>query len=90
PGLEYEVLDIIVNVAMITEITITMFTYGKKFWKSPMNIFDLVLVGLCIATLVLVFLDCSHTKGRGEVAGTVFMALRNILQIFRLLNSLRK
>ncbi|KAK9768557.1 hypothetical protein K7432_000700 [Basidiobolus ranarum] len=90
PGLAYEILEIIVNVAMISEVVILMIAYGRKFWRSPMNVFDLVLLSLCIAALVLVFLDCSYTKERGEVAGTIFMALRNVLQISRLLNNLRK
>ncbi|ORX82398.1 hypothetical protein K493DRAFT_320453 [Basidiobolus meristosporus CBS 931.73] len=90
PGTFYIVLEIIVNTAMIVEVSIRLMVYGKKFWNSWMNIFDLVLVFLCVVTVVFLFMDCSAIRGRGELATTMFLVFRNTIQFFRLFNMIRK
>ncbi|KAK9768007.1 hypothetical protein K7432_001692 [Basidiobolus ranarum] len=90
PGTFYIVLEIIVNTVMIVEVTIRLVVYGKKFWKSWMNILDVVIVLLCIITVVFLFMDCSTIRGRGELASTLFLVFRNTTQFFRLFIMIRK
>ncbi|ORX99851.1 hypothetical protein K493DRAFT_335577 [Basidiobolus meristosporus CBS 931.73] len=75
---------------MIVEVTIRLFAYGKIFWKSWMNVLDVVLVLLCIVTVVFLFMDCTTIRGRGELATTLFLVFRNTIQFFRLFNMIRK
>ncbi|KAK9688409.1 hypothetical protein K7432_014413 [Basidiobolus ranarum] len=75
---------------MIIEVSIRLIAYGKIFWKSAMNIFDVVLVALCIVSLIFLFMDCSTNRVKSELAGTVFLVIRNTIQFFRLFSALRK
>ncbi|ORY00838.1 hypothetical protein K493DRAFT_256087 [Basidiobolus meristosporus CBS 931.73] len=90
PGKFFVVLEIIINVTMITEVGIRMLSMGRAFWRWWLNIFDIIIVFLCILTLILLSHGCSRNAGREELAGTIFLVIRNSIQFFRLFSALRK
>ncbi|ORX90908.1 hypothetical protein K493DRAFT_229323 [Basidiobolus meristosporus CBS 931.73] len=90
PGLEFFVLEIIINLAMLFEVIIRMVALGKTYWKSLFNILDVVLMMFCLATLILLFLGCSPFNEKEELVDTVFLVIRNIAQFWRLLTTVQK
>ncbi|ORX88168.1 hypothetical protein K493DRAFT_236955, partial [Basidiobolus meristosporus CBS 931.73] len=90
PGTFFIVLEFVINITMIVDVGFRLVAFGKIFWKSAMNIFDVVLVALCIGSLIFLFMDCTTSRVKSELAGTVFLVIRNTIQFFRLFNALRK
>ncbi|KAK9728773.1 hypothetical protein K7432_000804 [Basidiobolus ranarum] len=90
PGSFFIILEIIINVTMIIEVGIRMLSMGRAFWRWWLNIFDIIIVLLCIMTLIFLSHGCSRYAGREELAGTIFLVIRNSIQFFRLFSALRK
>ncbi|KAG9086698.1 hypothetical protein FS749_003444 [Ceratobasidium sp. UAMH 11750] len=91
PGTAFYVLEVIVNTAMIAEVTIRFLAFGRQFWKSPFNVLDLLLTTLCIVTLlVLVLAGCGSTSKEEELLDTLLLAFRNIMQFGRLAAIMRQ
>ncbi|KAJ9052358.1 hypothetical protein DSO57_1009848 [Entomophthora muscae] len=90
PSTMFFVLEIIINVAMILEVALRIFALGYAYWDSKSNIFDIILVVVCIITLIIV--ATSHSKGakNEEVVETVILGVRNIVQVIRLCVAIRK
>jgi len=91
PGLVFYILEIIINVAMIVEVTIRFVAFGKQFWKSPYNVVDLGLTFLCVLTLlVILFAGCGATSKEEELLDTLLLVARNVLQFGRLATVMRR
>ncbi|KAJ1554000.1 hypothetical protein HK096_005424 [Nowakowskiella sp. JEL0078] len=85
-------LEIIVNFALITEVSIRLLALGKLFWKSTWNIIDMVVVVFCLITLVFLLAlgHCSETRSREAFADSVILIVRNGIQLTRLIAMLRR
>jgi len=91
PGLAFYILEFIINVTMIAEVSVRFVAFGRQFWKSPFNILDLVLTMLCVVTvLVIVFAGCGATSKEEEVLDTLLLVARNVLQFIRLAAVMRQ
>jgi len=91
PGLAFYILEIIINVAMIAEVSIRFVAFGKQFWKSPYNVVDLGLTFLCVLTLlVIIFAGCGATSKEEELLDTLLLVARNVLQFGRLATVMRR
>lgn len=90
PSLLFYLLEILVNVAMITEVTIRFLALRKAFWKSFYNIIDIVLVVLCAITLIFVLQGCSSSRKEEEVFDTILLIVRNGVQFGRIAVMLRR
>ncbi|WFD31317.1 hypothetical protein MSPP1_002351 [Malassezia sp. CBS 17886] len=82
PGPVFYLLELLVNLALVTEVGARLLAYGKAraaraaadrqhFWRSAFNVIDLGLVVVCLITLAVLFLGhgCSpdaSRSGRGE------------------------
>ncbi|KAK9762781.1 hypothetical protein K7432_011157 [Basidiobolus ranarum] len=75
---------------MLFEVTIRMVALGKTYWKSFLNILDVVLMMFCTTTLVLLFLGCSPFSEKEELVDTVFLVIRNVIQFWRLITTVQK
>ncbi|EIN13993.1 hypothetical protein PUNSTDRAFT_129645 [Punctularia strigosozonata HHB-11173 SS5] len=81
PGLAFYILEFIINTAMICEVGIRFVAFGRQFWKSPFNVFDLVVTAFCALTLlVIVFAGCGATSKEEEILDTLLLTVRNVLQ----------
>ncbi|GAA6019035.1 hypothetical protein JCM11491_002497 [Sporobolomyces phaffii] len=89
PSLTFYVLEVIVNSAMIIEVSIRFFAFGKQFWVSYYNTLDLLITLLCVVTLAVIFFKGCQAQGE-EVFDTFLLVVRNLFQFGRLALVLRK
>ncbi|KAI8866051.1 hypothetical protein GQ42DRAFT_165738 [Ramicandelaber brevisporus] len=93
PSRLFVFLEVIVCLAMIVEVGTRLLAYGtRSYLKSWWNFADVVLVTFCVITLiVLLTANCSTGGGHNEeVFNTMLLVIRNTLQVFRLLATIRK
>lgn len=91
PGLPFYILEIIVNTSLILEVAIRFVAFGRQFWKSPFNVFDLIVTIFCALTLlVLAFAGCGATSKEEEMLDTLLLIARNVLQFGRLASVMRQ
>jgi len=91
PGLAFYILEIIVNSAMIAEVSIRYIAFGKQFWKSPFNVVDLGLTCLCVITILVIFFSgCGAFSKEEELLDTFLLVARNVLQFGRLATVMRR
>jgi hypothetical protein len=91
PGLSFYILEIIINTSMILEVAIRFVAFGRQFWKSPFNVFDLIVTIFCALTLlVLAFAGCGAGSKEEEMLDTLLLIARNILQFGRLASVMRQ
>lgn len=63
----------------------------QQFWKSPFNVFDLIVTVFCALTLlVLAFAGCGATSKEEEMLDTLLLIARNVLQFGRLASVMRQ
>lgn len=63
----------------------------QQFWKSPFNVFDLIVTVFCALTLlVLAFAGCGATSKEEEMLDTLLLVARNVLQFGRLASVMRQ
>ncbi|KAJ3033818.1 hypothetical protein HK097_004711 [Rhizophlyctis rosea] len=90
PGWFY-FLEIIVNLSMIAEVAVRFLALRNLFWKSLWNIGDVLLVGLCVITLlVLGFGECGASGRKEAVAEEIVLVIRNAAQLVRLVRMMAK
>ncbi|EJD03627.1 uncharacterized protein FOMMEDRAFT_82807 [Fomitiporia mediterranea MF3/22] len=91
PGLAFYILELIINTTMIAEVSIRFVAFGRRFWKSPFNVIDLVLTFFCVITvLTIVFAGCGSTSKEEELLDTLLLVGRNVLQFIRLAAVMRQ
>ncbi|ORY01477.1 hypothetical protein K493DRAFT_209591, partial [Basidiobolus meristosporus CBS 931.73] len=90
PGTFFVLLEVIINATLITEVGIRILSMGQAFWRWWLNIFDIIIVLLCILTLGYLRYGCTPNAEREELAGTILLAIRNSIQFFRLYTTLRE
>lgn len=91
PTLPFYILELIVNGAMILEVSIRFVAFGRQFWTSWFNIMDLVLTIFCVVTLLVIFFaGCGNTSKEEELLDTLLLVARNILQFGRLAAVMRQ
>ncbi|KAI8979190.1 hypothetical protein BDF20DRAFT_868102 [Mycotypha africana] len=90
PTALFIVFEAIINFAMIMEVIIRLLALGKRYWKSLWNIIDIILVGLCAITLIVLTTGCSVSERNEAIFDTVLLVIRNGFQLVRLFMMLRK
>ncbi|KAG6840913.1 hypothetical protein C0991_003255 [Blastosporella zonata] len=91
PGLEFFILEFIINTSMILEVAIRFVAFGRQFWKSPFNVMDLILTIFCALTLlVIMFAKCGTGSKEEEILDTLLLVTRNVLQFGRLAAVMRQ
>ncbi|CAG8495360.1 2171_t:CDS:2 [Ambispora gerdemannii] len=91
PSIWFIILEVIINFAMIAEVTTRFFALKQLFWKSIYNIVDIILVCLCVLTLIFILVGgCSSGWKSEELLDTFLLVARNLVQFCRLIVILRK
>ncbi|EPQ60390.1 hypothetical protein GLOTRDRAFT_89918 [Gloeophyllum trabeum ATCC 11539] len=91
PPLSFYILEIIINTSMICEVGVRLVALGKQFWRSPWNIFDLIITIFCALTLSILLFAHSGRGSKGEeVFDSVLLIGRNVLQFLRLAMIMRQ
>ncbi|KAI8380901.1 uncharacterized protein BYT42DRAFT_593008 [Radiomyces spectabilis] len=90
PSLLFIIFEAIINLAMIIEVTVRLLALRRAYWHSVWNIIDIVLVGLCAITLVVLATGCSVGERSEAIFDTVLLVIRNSFQVFRLFMMIRK
>ncbi|GAA5810241.1 hypothetical protein MFLAVUS_003661 [Mucor flavus] len=90
PSVLFIVIEAIINVAMIIEVTTRLLALGRGYWKSVWNIVDIILVGLCAVTLIVLTTGCSVGETNEAIFDSILLVIRNGFQLFRLFMMLRK
>ncbi|KAM0788873.1 hypothetical protein ACM66B_002957 [Microbotryomycetes sp. NB124-2] len=89
PTFTFYILELIVNTAMIAEVSIRLVAFGNQFWKSYYNTLDLAVTVLCAITIIVIFFSGCSAKGE-EVFDTFLLVVRNLFQFGRLALVMRK
>lgn len=91
PSFEFLLMEIIVTVLLGLEIFTRMLSQGKKYFKSPYNWFEIMVLFLCTASLVLTHNESSISSSEemDELVSWGLLILRYILQGSRLVALLR-
>jgi len=80
----YIAMDYFINISFLIEVILRMNALGRNYWKSLLNIIDLIIVPLCVITVIYLTVDdCSNREGK--IADNIILGVRNGLQLFRLL-----
>ena len=80
----YLLMDYFINISLIAEVLLRINALGKNYWKSFLNIIDIIIVPLCIITLIYLTVDdCSNHQEK--IADNIILGVRNGLQLFRLI-----
>jgi hypothetical protein len=85
PHISFYILEIVVLVALISEVVLRAVALQRHFWKSYWNIADVVVMVICAVTLGLVFAGCSTAVRRERQSGTILLVIRNVVQFVRLI-----
>jgi len=80
----YLFMDYFINISLIVEVILRIYALGKHYWKSFLNIIDLIIVPLCVVTVIFLTVD-DCTNKEGKIADNIILGVRNGLQLFRLL-----
>jgi hypothetical protein len=65
--------------------------WGQAFWRSPFNVFDVLVTAFCSLTLlVLAFARCGTTSKEEELFDTLLLIARNVVQFGRLASVMRQ
>ncbi|CCM04448.1 uncharacterized protein FIBRA_06628 [Fibroporia radiculosa] len=84
PTLPFYILELIINGAMILEVSVRFVAFGRQFWTSIFNVMDLVLTIFCVITLLVIFFaGCGSTSKEEELLDTLLLVARNVLQFGR-------
>ncbi|ORX58489.1 hypothetical protein BCR36DRAFT_408996 [Piromyces finnis] len=79
----YLLMDYFINISLIIEVLLRINALGKNYWKSFLNIIDIIIVPLCVITLIYLTVDdCSNRQEK--IADNIIIGVRNGLQLFRL------
>eukprot|EP00164_Ancoracysta_twista_P007386 GFYU01010475.1.p1 GENE.GFYU01010475.1~~GFYU01010475.1.p1 ORF type:complete len:273 (-),score=37.25 GFYU01010475.1:538-1356(-) len=85
-------LEIIVNVFLVSEVSLRLLAEGRKYWDYCGNVFDFSVMILCIAALVI-DIQCVSKVGwctteeekYGDLTSIVIRVFRDVIRFFRLL-----
>ncbi|SAL96198.1 hypothetical protein [Absidia glauca] len=69
---------------MIIEVSIRLLALRRVFWHSIWNVIDILLVGLCVITLIVLTTGCSATERTEAIFDSALLVIRNCFQFFRL------
>ncbi|KAL7419290.1 hypothetical protein Q5752_006127 [Cryptotrichosporon argae] len=91
PPASWHIIEVIINVLMVLEVSTRWVAYGKKYPMTPLNVIDLALVFFCVVTLIFVFHNpCGEGTREEEILDTILLVIRNAAQFLRLGNILRR
>ncbi|KAI8878251.1 hypothetical protein K501DRAFT_258891 [Backusella circina FSU 941] len=90
PSTLFLVFEVIINFAMIIEVSTRLLALGKGYWRSIWNILDTILVGLCVITLLVLTTGCSVLEHNEAIFDNVLLVIRNGFQCGRLVTMLRR
>ncbi|KAI8328231.1 hypothetical protein BC941DRAFT_445336 [Chlamydoabsidia padenii] len=90
PSRTFILFEAIINFAMIIEVTIRVLALRKTYWQSLWNVVDIILVGLCVITLILLATGCSTTERTEAIFDSILLIIRNCFQFFRLCRMAKK
>ena len=91
PSWLFFVIEFIVNVSMISEVSIRFLALGKAFSKSIFNLLDTLIMIFCIFTLIYLSTShCSPDSIHEAEFDSILLVLRNALQFGRLVFVVRK
>ncbi|CAO3649942.1 unnamed protein product [Cunninghamella echinulata] len=90
PSLMFIIFEAIINFAMIIEVSIRLVALRRVYWQSIWNIIDIILVGLCVITLIVLATGCSATERKEAIFDTILLVIRNCFQFCRLFMMAKK
>ncbi|TPX65056.1 hypothetical protein SpCBS45565_g05427 [Spizellomyces sp. 'palustris'] len=86
PSFWFYVLEYILNISMILEVSIRLVALGKLFWTSYWNLADLLMVPLCLITLFLQnSSECTSSTRREAEMEEILLIVRNVVMLGRLI-----
>ena len=85
PTFWFFILEFVLNVSMITEVSMRYIALEKQFWDSIFNKIDLGLALLCIITLAYIYFGptCSSSQTTEQVLEQVLLIIRNVIAFSR-------
>ncbi|KAI9146406.1 hypothetical protein BKA69DRAFT_1023992, partial [Paraphysoderma sedebokerense] len=91
PTPSFIALELFINFVLIIEVSIRLIAMKKQYWKSKTNILDIIVVAFCIVTVIFIWgSDCNGTDNSELIADSILLIIRNLIQLTRILNMLRR
>jgi len=83
-------LDVLVNIAFVSEVSLQIVSQKKDFFKHGSNIFDIVVMLLSLVTLLMYISRTDEAEEVEDLVALLLMGLRYGLQFLRLISIIKK
>jgi len=83
-------LDVLVNVAFMSEVSLQVISQKKEYFKHLSNLFDFVVMLLSLATLVMYVEKTDPSEEVEDLVALILIVVRYVLQFLRLISIIKK
>jgi hypothetical protein len=84
-------LEVIINLALVVEVTLKVMSLGRSYFQTRSNVFDFVVCVLSVGSLLLFYRGFARQFEKvGDLLVTMLLITRYLLQLLRLIALARK
>jgi len=86
----FVLLEVIVTVTIVLEVALQICADGKAYWESVWNIFDFIVMLLCIASFMVYLFEQNQGQKGDDTAALTVLTIRYVAQGLRVIALVRR